>query len=496
MTDPRRTALAHRAPGPTKIVQARGRPETVELIERYYFEQEVSRNAFVRPAEDPTGHIEITVPYDGEEYFSRQAGADVAAQSYRSGRAAEQALIGHLLLANHERTDLRGRLRLNDRFGSFPVLVPLPHQDRGDPEQLAADDTTCVIAIDYRPAAEKLREIPIDLDVRLLDPDSTDSLSSDVERLIREQDTHALYRSDVAAQIRQQASFRTHLLLELTVQITLPALAVPPGDRTPVVRRVALDWPTVTSLRSLWLDVDGRERSVSYNPLSRSLEWSDIELHRIGSERDHKDSVVFASPPMLLLVKQPGELYEQPRLDGRVEVEVPGALLSGTQARLFTALGEMARHQPEVSTHVTTSVHLVLDDAFARRALSPFHHLHFDEVIPEERRFADVIAALKDRGFDVEAPPSANEAERFLFATRAEGPDTMKLLLYIEGKQYKTQRTARVADGHTFTSMFDSGEMNIYIRGELPRDSRELIREMNALQRSLREKFDHLRTRR
>ena len=72
----------------------------------------------------------------------------------------------------------------------------------------------------------------------------------------------------------------------------------------------------------------------------------------------------------------------------------------------------------------------------------------------------------------------------------------MKLLLYIEGKQYKTQRTARVADGHTFTSMFDSGEMNIYIRGELPRDSRELTREMNGLQRSLREKFDHLRTRR
>jgi hypothetical protein len=50
--------------------------------------------------------------------------------------------------------------------------------------------------------------------------------------------------------------------------------------------------------------------------------------------------------------------------------------------------------------------------------------------------------------------------------------------------------------GHTYKSTLDSGELKVYIRGSLERDSRELTREMNALQHSLRERFDRLRARR
>jgi hypothetical protein len=492
MTYPRQPDPALQPTPSSKLVYARARPETVELTEQYFFEQEVSRNGFLRPTQEPLGNIEISVPYDGGDYFSRQAVADIAAQQ-EGAAPGNQALIGHLLLANHESTNLRDRLRLNERFGSYPITVPLPTASEGGLRRLSADDCACVISVDYQPTLGKIRQFPLNLELRLVDPDSTDSLSNDIERYILAGDVDALYQSEVAAQIRQQASFRPHLMLALTAQLNLPKAMCPQGDHTPVVRTVSLDWPTVTSLQSLVLFVDTETWTVSYNPSARSLEWGDIALHRIDDDNGNPDVVTYLSPSMLLLIRQPGELYEQPSLDGWVEVDLPDVLLSGLDARLFDALGDRSTLQPARSTSIRTRLHLVLDDAFAKRPLSPFHHLHFDEVIPEERRFADVIAALTNRGFDVNAPRSANGSERFLYATRAEGRDVMKLLLYIEGKQNKGQRIAHAADGQDFQITFDSGDLNIYIRGELPRDSRALTREMNDLQRSLREKFDHLR---
>jgi hypothetical protein len=123
--------------------------------------------------------------------------------------------------------------------------------------------------------------------------------------------------------------------------------------------------------------------------------------------------------------------------------------------------------------------------------------LHFDEVIPSEMRIDDIKTALENLGFRVVDPwPNRGPEDRWLWAERAEGPDTLRLDLYVEGKRHKARRQRRVPGGVTYRTDLDSGELRIYIYGALPRDSQQVVQEMNALRRALRERFDRLPARR
>ena len=105
--------------------------------------------------------------------------------------------------------------------------------------------------------------------------------------------------------------------------------------------------------------------------------------------------------------------------------------------------------------------------------------------------------ALKNLGFTVaDQPPLGGPESRWLRAERTEGPDVLTLLLYVEGKQYKSRRERRVPGGMTYRTDLDSGELRIYVYGWLARDSRPIVREMNALRETLRERFDRLPARR
>ena len=152
--------------------------------------------------------------------------------------------------------------------------------------------------------------------------------------------------------------------------------------------------------------------------------------------------------------------------------------------------------QPKLSTHVFSDVRLTLDDAFERRILSPYQSLYFDEVILDEMRVADIIIALTDQGFyvtDLGNTPAGAPEGRFLLAKRLEGPYPMELWLFITGTRYTTERHNLMPGGHTYKSIFETGEIRLFIRGALQKDSRELIHEMNTLQLALRERFERLR---
>ena len=99
-------------------------------------------------------------------------------------------------------------------------------------------------------------------------------------------------------------------------------------------------------------------------------------------------------------------------LDGQVKVAV-NRLLSGLDARLYDATGKLRGH-PRVARQslVTTKFELTLDDAFARRTLSPHQQLHFDEVIPAETRIDDIMMALKNLGFKVRTTSGLIRARR------------------------------------------------------------------------------------
>jgi len=242
---------------------------------------------------------------------------------------------------------------------------------------------------------------------------------------------------------------------------------------------------------------------VRYNPEKTCLEWEDVQMfalpRKAGDEHVH-----YQSSEMLLSVQHPGELYERDELEVRAEVKIPGYLLSGLDARLYDATGQLAADQPERMTRIHADATLMLDDAFAKRDFTPSQQLFFDEIIPDDMRITDIRSSLDEQGFTVWPPaatplPGSTSAvvRWFLAAERQEGPDTMKLWIFVEGRHFETvEETVAVGGGKTNTTRRQSGDLHVFIRGTLARDSKELTHEMNALQQKLRERYGRVRARR
>lgn len=474
-------------------IYARANVERAELTESYTYEQEISRNPSKTTREMPTGHIRLEIPYDGHKYFTRQACADVV-NTARGGciNRDTEVVIGYLLLADYGNTDLDRLLNLSDSYGAVPIRVPVvTNGSTSGLDQIAADRQTCVITYDYAPRSRRSSLHPIDVQIELLDPDSLGILPLDL--LTEEGHTKI---NDIVTSMTQQVTFRPYLWLRITVSLHLPCKSEN-TNLFPKITKMSLDWPTITSLDALSLTVNGDDVPLRYNPMTRSIEWSDISMLSANDPDEDSDIQLYRNPEMLLVIRQPGELYQQLSLDGQVEVEVPGYLMSGLDSRLYSATGSLSRsRKPELKCRISARIHLILDDAFAKRTFSPWQQLYFDEIVPEEARITDIVTALQDRGFVVEPQTLSDRPERFLVARRREGPDYMFMWLLIERRGYQTKRENKVPGGHTYKSVFESGELRVFIRGTLPRDSCELTHEMNALQQTLRERFDRVRARR
>jgi hypothetical protein len=422
---------ARRTSGSDRQVYARANPERVRLTERYFVRQEISGNPQKDVSSEPTGEIEIRVPYDGHEYFTRQACADVRLHAPRHrGAELPPALVGHLLLANYNRTDLGDVLGLRQRYGSVPVRVPVSDLGTDDDRSLLfADEQTCVISHDYRPDRDQLRVVPLDVKMDLFDPDSIDSY--------RYSTTSGIAFGSGWPDMTQQVSFRSHLILRVAVKATLPKVD---GWRElrPEVEKVSLGWPTITSLRAVKLQIGDGEKPIRYNPLTRAIEWSGVEMSVLEPVSEDSDTLTYCSDPMFIVIEQPGELYQQDSLAGTVEVRIEDYLLSGVEARYANGIGRVVRrHEPERVTVLNAEMTLILDDAFAKRMVSPYQHLYFDEVIPDSKRIDDIEAALKDRGFEVNVVSNNPDLAR-LQASRSEGPNKMVLWLEVHGTRFTT----------------------------------------------------------
>ena len=215
------------------------------------------------------------------------------------------------------------------------------------------------------------------------------------------------------------------------------------------------------------------------------------EAHTTEASED--EIVTLSSGEMTLSISNPGELYKRDKLSGQVEVTV-NRLLSGMDARLYDATGKQChpkRPELKVKSIVTTEFSLPLYDAFARRMMSPYQWLYFDEVIPSEMRIDDIVMALRNRGFDVVVRDGTPE-NRSIVAERVHGPDRLRLDVYIRGERYKARRERSVPGGMTYRTAVDSGELRIYVYGSLRAESEPVVREINALRRGLRERFDRL----
>lgn len=506
-------------------IRARAWLESARIEERYGYSQEISLNADVREVGEPAGLIKLVLPYDGDKYFTRQAYRDVVSARDNGASPADKAVVGFLALTDYERTNLEGLLGLQGNYGSVSIRVPLPSASSSvEADQLLADDSACELSQEYQPEAPKI--VPVHIDIELDDPDTAESADIAPHR---RSGTDGI--SDVEARLaaraivierspERQLDFEPDLWLRMTVRLHLPRAQADGLDAK--VSKVFMSWPTHTSLTSLALHTDCHAQ-LRYNPEREhdgrkgGLEWSSVPMTVVGvqhveesthsldgSEGESEDGeaadesedeiVTLSSREMTLSISNPGELYKQEMLNGQIEVTV-NRLLSGMDARLYDATGKQCQSRRpglKLKSIVTTEFSLPLYDAFARRTMSPYQWLYFDEVIPSAMRIDDIVMALRNRGFEVMASHPVNPERCLILAHRTHGPDQLRLAVHVRGSRYKAWRERSVPGGTTYRTSVDSGELRLYVYGSLRAESKPVVREINALRRALRERFDRL----
>ena len=152
---------------------------------------------------------------------------------------------------------------------------------------------------------------------------------------------------------------------------------------------------------------------------------------------------------------------------------------------------------------ISAKATVVLDDAFARRTFEPQQTFHFDEVIPDDVRVEDIKLALRDLQFvvkPIDIPKTkvgkTQTLIAFLSATRGDPDDVTQLWLLVWGRQQRTERRSERPGGRRFTSKLDTGDLKLVVYGSVPRDSRQLVHDVNALQVGLRDQFRRVQAQR
>lgn len=494
-----------------RTIFARALPEAVRITETYRYQQIIARNPVQDSVGAPQGELKVTVAYDGQRSFTRQAWLDARGQGLKEGKDGQdqQALIGHLALANTSRTRLAEALDLHGQFNTAPIQIPVADAMLERLGDLVDGQHAWEAAVAYE--VDEPPTWPIRLTLLVRDEKSAGSQ-------LEAADTHSpsISTQDLAAAIARHLTTRQDLSLLLRVRVDLPDA----GDAAvaPVVSKVRVGWPRFTSLRSFRLENEDNPQEpfdYRFDAVSRSLEWFKVPMTPAKNVTT-TGLRAFFSPAMALTIELPSDLYvEIPRdeqssgppgaqsemLAGDVEVEVAGLLLSGLQARLFDGTGRLVDKPPlHLKTLLKTSYQVNLDDVFAKRTLWPRQRLYFDQVIPDDLRVLDVKTALADRGFRVDdrgrIDVEGSDFGHLLQAQRAEGPDKLVLVVLIEGKQYATRRETQIPGRQRYTSVFESGEITIHMAGELPGNSQKLIHEMNVVQQDLRARFNRVRANR
>ena len=227
------------------------------------------------------------------------------------------------------------------------------------------------------------------------------------------------------------------------------------------------------------------------------LQWGNIHFEPVEIIQG-KNVLCYRTPFIELRIDEPGELYKQFELNGKVLVEIP-CLLSGLQAGYFDVSG---KYYPEIKIElkslVSIEMNLLIIDSFEQRHFSPQQQLQFPELILDELRLADIVMLLKDERFTIHSNPLNNETivpkgKHLITASRPEGADRLTLWIVVDGTPSNTTREREIPGGEVFTTDLETGNTTIYIRGQLARDGQRVVKVINQIHNRLKERFRHVR---
>ena len=196
----------------TEPVYVRARLERARIKEQYFYFQEISQNADRHMEKGPVGQIELVLPYDGDQYFSRQARKDVDhAGRLRTDLPAE---VSHWPSAT-DRVRARWPRQSNGPWGQRTVRSPSSRYPsrvcpgRISPIRLMTDRSACVLTHKYQPDSQHFKVDPVDVDAQLHDPDDAQFSSLHV----------ASYSDGQRLRIMRQVGFKPELRLQMRVHL-------------------------------------------------------------------------------------------------------------------------------------------------------------------------------------------------------------------------------------------------------------------------------------
>lgn len=527
-----------------QIIFARVKPKVIRLTERYGYQDYISKNSNLNSQGKPRGRLEIIIPYDGQKYFNRRAIKDIEHQIPDIWRQKQEveARIGYIGLTNHDQTNLDTQLDLNSCHNVLPLNIPVQGQELQGGNSLRNNRHTYQITYDYIPDWPVI--MPLRVNVEIYDEDAFEQTFD--EEMIRD-----LYRkleslseemvNKVAKQVAQQVGFRRYLIFEFLLELSLPTLTIlsdndnkqkeeekqkdeddeeheeHEGDEEsqdkeknstndnknalPILTHMEIEWPVATSHHVVSLEEireKGKpvEKPVTYDPERGVIQWADIRFKK-KEEKEKGTNLDIYQTRMRLFIDQPGELYQQEVLAGKVEVKIPN-LLSGLQVDYFAANGPKRKPDIEGRTIIASDLTLNLEECFARKRFSPYQMLQFEGVIVNEMRIANIKILLENQGFNSDyqqLPTDRSDLQHYVVVgTQRKELEQLRILMFVEGTRSQTTRKKEILGGQTFTTKLTTGHTIIYMRGELRGNKSDLIGMMNEIQKKLKEQFRHVST--
>ena len=507
-----------------KEIYARAVPKSIKITENYSYDKVISANSSSSLTENPNGKIEVSVPYDGHDYFKREAFKDIIKQISKSVYNQEiEAVIGYLAINKYDNTDLENLIFQCKKYESIPLRLPIVNDIIGI-DRLCKENYICLLEHSYQPRHPDLK--PININIEVLDdaflimnlPKPKEKLNKEKAKNLANIITGHVYSGNKNLFPESENLFKGKLILSIDVRVFLPDFLSTdsyPDAKNPKISKLSLKWPTITSLQNIKLSilkltshnqVINDYKNVTYNPLNQSLEWiaapeDDNALMTREQTNNSNTEWQIYHQNMLILIEQPGEIYQQVSLEGKIEVDVTDRLLSGLQVRFYGLFNdEFGKYNPKIpqlNTRINANFKLFLDEVFQKRKRSFSQELKFENIIPNEDSIRIIKDELQFQGFDYKKEIRASNSDReewqwIIPAWRSEGIDTMELWIVILGTEYEVKREAQ-RGSQKFESMDKSGELTMYILGQFPRSSYHLIQKINILQKELRKKFERLK---
>jgi hypothetical protein len=487
---------------------ARITPKSIKVTETYEYSAELAKHEEVRysrePAKQPTGKLEVIVPYDGERYFTEEQRQLIEWQAPQIWQGSNADIcIGYLGFSDYGATNLEAGLGLRVEHDTIALNMPIRHDQLPPPEELLTDRHLCKFTHNYQPRAPAPAILAIE--VELFDETTLDGLQPDLwDRFradnLRTPDLTVDIPPACVEALRTFDGFDPHLHFNFRLILTLAGPLGKVNDPAPpVLEQITLQWPVMLSTRRLALtlpEAQGEAQTIQAVYLAGSgITCANVML--LPPTESQPGKFAYRTPLLRFSVTQPNELYHQRELHGSAAFKLAGAL-SGLQLTFYDATGQPAEPQTVYESKVILSFSIDLAQRFQHKQHTPSQVLQFEGVLLDQARAVDVENVLQELGFDTRLGrvhnSNPNLIQYIVVGRCTQGTGELWLWLLVEGRVSITRRQRLIPGSQSLDTTLESGHVTIHMRGKYNGSFFTVNQRMNQVQQRLKQIFRHINT--